>query len=113
MNLPDARKLLDARGPIGVRRTGGPSPHHITPGDEPFKARRQVSQVLCSQYFDLGQGEVHMDYEVQDWFNNVIVDEYNNFVDRLQEDARELRNKFGDSVKRGAESVVKIRRLTV
>ena len=55
MNLPDARKLLDARRPIAVRRSGGPPPHHITTGDEPFKARRQVSQVLCSQSF---KGEV-------------------------------------------------------
>ncbi|GEM_PF-3814088 len=65
------------------------------------------------KYFDLGQGEVHMDYEVRGWFNDVIVAEYNNFVDRLQEDARELRNLLGDSVKMSAESVVKTHRLTV
>ena len=54
-----------------------------------------------------------MDYEVRGWFNDVIVAEYNNFVDRLQEDARELRNLLGDSVKMSAESVVKTHRLTV
>lgn len=65
------------------------------------------------QYFGQGQGAVQMDFEVRAWFNDTVVIEHNNFVDRLYEDARVLKSDLGNSIETHAKSVVKIKPLTV
>lgn len=65
------------------------------------------------QYFNHGEGEVPMDFEINAWFNDTVVVEYNNFVDRLHEDARALQSEMGNSIDTHAESVMEIKPLTV